>query len=184
MKLNKSEKHNPNYLAKIVNITDFTKHPNPDCTRLKCAHVGGYSVSVSIDTPIGLYIYFPIGVKINNNFLSFNNLFRKSQYNVDESKTGFFEENGRVKAIRLQKYPSEGFLMPIEGLNEWAGNEIENLEDGIEFDSVGDTLLCEKYIVKQRRTPGSGRTKVAKQPKGLSKLVEDQFRFHYDRRVA
>ena len=36
MKLIKSKDFNPNYLAKIVNITEFTKHPNPDCTGLKC----------------------------------------------------------------------------------------------------------------------------------------------------
>lgn len=184
MKLVKSENHNPNYLAKIVNITDFTPHPNPDCTKLKCAHVGGYSVSVSIDTPAGLYIYFPIGAQISSKFLSFNNLFRKAELNFDSEKTGFFDENGRVKAIKLQKYPSEGFLLPASSLVEWGGSEIENLEDGIEFDTVeADGIveqLCKKYVVKQRGSRGSNRTKQAKQPKGLSKLVEGQFRYHYD----
>lgn len=183
MRLNKSEKFNPNYLAKIVNITDFTPHPNPSCTRLKCAHVGGYSVSVSIDTPVGLYIYFPIGVQINSNILSFLSLYRKQELNKDQEKAGFFDENGRVKAIKLQKYPSEGFLLPVEDLQKCYSEEVE-FEDGVEFDSIetknGNDWICKKYIVKQRRTPGSGKTKVARQPKGLSKLVEDQFRFHYD----
>ena len=184
MKLIKSEKFNPNYLAKIVNITDFTKHPNPDCTGLKCAHVGGYSISVSKDTPEGLYVYFPIGVQINGNILSFLNLYRKAELNKDQDKTGFFDENGRVKAIKLQKYPSEGFLLPVEALQKCFSEEIE-FEDGLEFDSIelknGTDWICKKYIVKQRRTQGSSnRTKAAKQPKGLDKLVENQFRLHYD----
>lgn len=184
MKLIKSEKFNPNYLAKIVNITDFTKHPNPDCTGLKCAHVGGYSISVSKNTPEGLYIYFPIGVQINGNILSFLNLYRKAELNKDQEKTGFFDENGRVKAIKLQKYPSEGFLLPVEDLQKCFSEEIE-FKDGLEFDSIelknGIDWICKKYVVKQRRTLGSGnKVKSAKQPKGLDKLVENQFRLHYD----
>lgn len=184
MKLIKSEKFNPNYLAKIVNITDFTKHPNPDCTGLKCAHVGGYSISVSKNTPEGLYIYFPIGVQINGNILSFLNLYRKAELNKDQEKTGFFDENGRVKAIKLQKYPSEGFLLPVGDLQKCFSEEIE-FKDGLEFDSIelknGIDWICKKYVVKQRRTPGSSnKVKSAKQPKGLDKLVEDQFRLHYD----
>lgn len=184
MKLIKSENSNPNYLAKIVNITEFTKHPNPDCTGLKCAHVGGYSVSVSKDTPEGLYIYFPIGVQINSNILSFLNLYRKAELNRNNEKTGFFDDNGRVKAIKLQKYPSEGFLLPAKDLQTGYSEEIE-FEEGLEFDSIeiknGVDWICKKYIVKQRRMPGSSnRTRTAKQPKGLDKLVEDQFRFHYD----
>lgn len=184
MKLIKSENSNPNYLAKIVNITEFTKHPNPDCTGLKCAHVGGYSISVSKDTPEGLYIYFPIGAQINGNILSFLNLYRKAELNRNQEKTGFFDENGRVKAIKLQKYPSEGFLLPAKDLQIGFSEEIK-FEEGLEFDSIetknGIDWICKKYIVKQRRTPGSSnRTRTAKQPKGLDKLVEDQFRFHYD----
>ena len=182
MKLFKSKDFNPNYLAKIVNITEFTKHPNPDCTGLKCAHVGGYSISVSKDMPEGLYVYFPIGVQINKNILSWANLFRKGELNRDSEKTGFFDDNGRVKAIKLQKYPSEGFLMPIKNLQDSYSEKIE-FEEGLEFDSIelnhGTDWICKKYVVKSRQLR-SYHTKVAKQPKGLDKLVENQFRFHYD----
>lgn len=54
MQLTQSPKFNRNYAAKIVEIKDFIKHPNPKCERLKCCTIDGYSIAVSIDTnPIG-----------------------------------------------------------------------------------------------------------------------------------
>ena len=50
MQLNQSPKIIINYCAKIVEIHDFTPHPNPKCERLKCAHIDGYTISVSKDT--------------------------------------------------------------------------------------------------------------------------------------
>lgn len=42
MKLIKSEKFNPNYLAKIVHIADFTKHPNPECTGVSSSNISRF----------------------------------------------------------------------------------------------------------------------------------------------
>lgn len=189
MRLNQSKKFNANYAAKIIEIKDFTTHPNPECTRLKCARVDGYSISVSIDTQPGNYVYFPIGCSITSTFLSANNLFRDKRMNADKEATpGFFENTGRVKAIRLQKIPSEGFIVPTEYLYKWLDfidlkhEVITNAAIGTEFDCVGDKTLCKKYVVKTSKTPGLGNkpSKQGKQPKGISKLVENQFRFHYD----
>lgn len=187
MQLNQSPKVNVNYCAKVVEITNFMPHPNPKCERMKCARIDGYTTSVSIDTQPGVYIYFPVGCTINGGFLSANNLFRHVELNVDKEATpGYFEDNGRVKIIKLQGYVSEGIIMPIESLTKWlelshVSEQIENIEIGTEFDRVGEYVICKKYTPKNSRTPGSGnRTKSGKQPKGLSKLVDDQFRFHYD----
>ena len=62
LQFNISKKANINYLAKIVNITSFSKHPNPEVTKMKVAHIGGYSISVGINEPEGYYIYFPTNV--------------------------------------------------------------------------------------------------------------------------
>lgn len=48
MQLTQSPKFNRNYAAKIVEIKDFIKHPNPKCERLKCCTIDGYSIAVSI----------------------------------------------------------------------------------------------------------------------------------------
>ena len=47
MKLIKSTKANINYLAKVIDITNFLPHPNAE--RMKIAQVGGYKVCVGID---------------------------------------------------------------------------------------------------------------------------------------
>lgn len=185
-KLEQSKTANPNYLAKIVGIKDFFEHPNPKCERLKCCTIDGYTIAVSIDCKIGTYVYFPIECQITASYLAVNNLFRDRELNVNkEEKGGFFEEKGRVKAIKLQGYPSEGFIMPISSLYKWADKlgipeYISNVSVGEEFDSISGHLLCKKYEVVTHNTPGQSGGKVAKQPKGLDKVIENQFRFHYD----
>lgn len=119
MQLTQSPKFNRNYAAKIVEIKDFINHPNPKCERLKCCTIDGYSIAVSIDTNPGTYIYFPIECAIDDRFLSANNLFRDKNKNFDKEQAGFFEDNCRVKIIKLQGYPSEGFITPITYLYNW-----------------------------------------------------------------
>ena len=57
MRINQSSKFNVNYAAKIIQVKDFTPHPNPKCVRMKCVHVDGYMISVSKDTQPGQYIF-------------------------------------------------------------------------------------------------------------------------------
>lgn len=191
MKLVKDVKADVNYLAKVVDIKEFTKHPNPKVERMKIAHIGGYGICVGINEQPGLYVYFPTLSQINENLLAYCNLYRDKELNRNpEEKTGFFEKNGRVKAIRLQGFPSEGFLLPYEQLQSWVLSEVNvNLpifEDGTEFNEVEHDnktfWVCKKYIVPEP-TPSLGggrknrRTKIVKR---FDKLREDQFRFHYD----
>lgn len=185
MRLEQSKYANPNYLAKIVELKDFSTHPNPKCERLKCCTIDGYNIAVSIDTNPGTYIYFPIETQITPSYLATNNLFRDKEYNVDKSKGGFFESAGRVKIIKLQGYPSEGFVMPIDSLYLWLyklgiTEHVSNLKIGTEFDTVGEHRLCWKYTIPKQKLNNTGRSKQGKQPKGLNKLIENQFRFHYD----
>lgn len=191
MKLSISKKANVNYLAKIVNISNFHPHSDPEVTKLKCCTIDGFNIITGIDSEPGLYVYFPTACCINPNFLSFANLYRHAELNADHEKTGMFEDNGRVKAIRLRGELSEGFILPVVILENYIVS-ITNLEldeeikEGTEFDQVeyeSKTFwINKKYISKNTRTqgaPGSGCNR-GKQPKGIDKLVEGQFRFHYD----
>lgn len=189
MKIAKSKDANENYLAKIVEIKSFEKHPNPEVTKLKLAHVDGFTVVVGIDDKPGLYIYFPTNSRINVNYLSFMNLFRDSSLNKDNTKKGFFNENGRVTAIKLKGVPSEGFLMPVSTLDDFLENatngKIDEYVPGTEFDSIqkGDKLfwLVKKYIVPTRPNVSSTTSnRRNKKIKSFDKLVDGQFKFHYD----
>ena len=189
MKLIKSKNANVNYLAKVVRIENFKPHTDPEVTRLKCCVIDGFNIICGIDSEPGLYIYFPTACCINPDFLRYANLYRHKELNNDPEQSGMFDDNGRVKAIRLRGELSEGFILPAIMLENYivsVTNVNYEAEEGIEFDSVeheGKTFwINKKYIPKNTRTPGApgSGNRGGKQPKGLDKLIENQFRFHYD----
>ena len=192
MRLTKSKNANINYLAKIVDLKEFRPHPDPEVTKLKCTYVDGYNIIVGIDNEPGKYVYFPTGSTINPQFLSFANLYRHSEKNSNQEQTGMFEDNGRVKAIRLRGCVSEGFLLPIDIFYNWIidATNINLPEDfapiGTEFDTVEHKdktfWVNKKYVVQQRTYDGSQKHYAGRQ-KGLKKfdrVIDTQFRFHYD----
>lgn len=188
MKLIKGPKANVNYLAKIVRIENFKPHTDPEVTRLKCCVVDGFNIICGIDSEPGLYVYFPTACCLNPDFLRYANLYRHTELNANPEQSGMFDDNGRVKAIRLRGELSEGFILPVVTLENYVlsvTNVNLTCEEGTEFDMVehdGKSFwINKKYIPKNTRMPGApGSGKVAKQPKGLDKVIEDQFRFHYD----
>ena len=191
LKLNVSKKANINYLAKVVHITEFSKHPNPEVTKMKVAHIGGYSISVGINEPEGFYVYFPTMSQIHSELLEYLNLYAKPEMNKDATaKPGFFGKNGRVKAIKLKGYPSEGFLLPYEHFNNWVVDSVNQSlpepEDGLEFDEITNGnksfWVCRKYIVRQQggSHPYDRRSRYDKNLKKFDKIIENQFRFHYE----
>lgn len=187
MKLITKKNSNINYLAKIVNIKDFTPHPDPETTKLKIAHVDGFNIIVGIDSKPGEYIYFPTSCEINPNLLSYANLYRHSDKNRIQTESGFFEDNGRVKAIKLRGIVSEGFLMDwvlfqnfiIDNLNK----DIE-LELNKEFDTIEDNgkefWICKKYIVPVKIINSTPKSRYQKNIKKFDKVIDTQFRFHYE----
>ena len=188
MKLTTGKKSNVNYLAKIVRINQFKPHTDPEVTRLKCCTIDGFNIICDIDSEPGLYVYFPTACCLNPDFLRFANLYRHKEHNADPEQSGMFEDNGRVKAIRLRGELSEGFILPVVMLENYilsVTNVALTCVEGTEFDIVehdGKTFwINKKYIPKHTQgTPGSGTGKTSKQPKGIDKIIEDQFRFHYD----
>ena len=190
MKLQKSKAANVNYLSKVVQVNSFAPHPNPEYTKLKVAHVDGFNLIVSIDMQPGLYVYFPAMSQLNPDLLSYLSLYRDAVKNRNTEKKGFFEDNGRVKAIRLGGAVSEGFLMPIDDLKNWVLSsvnvELTDVEVNTEFDEVehnGKTFwVSKKYIIidnskKCRDNTGAYRNNKLKR---FNKLIDGQFKFHYD----
>lgn len=93
-----------------------------------------------------------------------------------------------MKIIKLQGYPSEGFITPITYLYNWLtligkNNEVvHKVTPGTEFDSVDGEILCRKYVPKTTYTPGQPKEggKVRKKLNRVKKVIDTQFRFHYD----
>lgn len=191
MELIKSKKASLNYLAKVVKIDNFGKHPNPEVTRMKCAYVDGFNIIVGIDEQPGLFVYFPTNSQINPALLRYANLYSHTELNENPEKSGFFNDNGRVTAIRLKGLVSEGFLLPYDVFNSFllasVNVGIDKPEINFEFDAVShnskEFWINKKYIVV-RTTVGTQDSQPHKRGqnklKKFDKIVENQFRFHYD----
>lgn len=188
MNLIQSKKASVNYLAKVVNIQVFKKHSDPEVTKLKCCSIDGFNIITGINAEPGLYIYFPAGCCINPQLISYTNSFRHSELNRDTTKSGMFEDTGRVKAIKLRGELSEGFIMPATDFQNWVIDSVNkdvDLKEGLEFDTVeheGKTFwVNKKYIVKRTQgTPGRSSKEAHKIKKAWDKVIPSQFRFHYD----
>ena len=139
MRLLVGPKANINYLAKVVRIENFKPHTDPEVTKLKCCVVDGFNIICGMDSQPGLYVYFPTACCLNPDFLRYANLYRKKELNNNPDETGMFEENGRVKAIRLRGELSEGFILPAVMLENYVLS-VTNVEltcvEGTEFDIV------------------------------------------------
>lgn len=194
MKLIKSKKASENYLSKIVNIASFRKHSDPEVNKLKCCTIDGFNIITGIDSQPGLYVYFPALSCINGDFLAYSNLYRHKELNKDPEQSGMFDDNGRVKAIKLRGEISEGFILPVTVLENYivsvTNKELENVKEGVEFDAVSDNgkefWISKKYVPKRTYAQGATAGKITKKiPGGINRIIDTQFRFHYDRlRVA
>jgi hypothetical protein len=173
-----AEPKNKNYCAVVVKLDRFADLTG--CDNVKAALIFGNSVIVGKDTQAGAVgLFFPVETQLTRDFLANNNLFRKPEWgNVDSEKKGFFEEHGRVKAVKFRGHKSEGFWIPLESLL-YLEVPLSEFPVGAEFDTVGDRVICRKYVPRYQSRVGSG-PKTAKTPRNEDKIVEGQFRFHID----
>jgi len=168
---------NPNYAATIVRLNQFVDLPN--CNNVKAALIFGNSVIVNKQQQVDdIGIFFPVEDQLNDKFLANNNLYRHVEWgNIDATKTGFFDQSGRVKAVRFRGHKSEGFWIPINSL-DFLGININDLEVGFVFVKIGDVEICRKYVV----TNGSAslRNPNCKATSLKNRIVDGQFKFHDD----
>ncbi len=172
-----------NYTAQVIKLP--IKQAVTGLDNLVEVNVFGNSCLVGKDTPEDvLYLFFAAGTQLSEGFLKANNLYRDSQLNSDINEKGFFEPNGRVKALKLRGIISTGFVIPLQksiDAMEKLGPKVneQNLKAGDEFNSIDGVEVCRKYIVAGP-TPGQVKgDKVAKVNNRLVELmVPNQFRFH------
>ena len=171
-----SENANKNYLAKIVKLKNINPHPNAD--RLQIAIIDFQSVITGLDAKENdLYVYFPVESQINSDFLSQTNSYRDKELNQEKDKTGFFEKNGRVRAVKLRGEKSMGYVVPLSHIEKFAGVNLRNSDHiNQEFDTIKDILLVKKYVVPVKSNP---QVKKGKKPR-ISRLVDGQVHLHID----
>ena len=177
MKLNKPK--NENYAAIVVEIKTLV--PLENCDNVQAAIILGNQVIVDKSVKIGdVGLYFPLECQLSKEYLSANNLYRKKELNLDQTKAGYFEENGRIRCVKFRGHKSEGLFMPSGSLF-FIGTSGLNLNLNDCFDELNGIPICKKYYVLK---PTQSRDAFKQKGKGKqlrqSKLVENQFRFHQD----
>lgn len=179
--------HSANYTASVINLPVKQKVEGLD--NLVMIEVFGNKCLIGKDSDeTQLYLFFPSGTQLSDEFLSGNNLYRDSQLNADINQKGFFEPNGRVKAIKFRGIISSGFVIPVHSLKnmwtngtdkDWACGEIARLKTGDEFNEFDGKEVCRKYVIKQENVPGEKKDRTNKMNERLSDLmIPNQFRFH------
>lgn len=188
MPLIKSASINENYAAQIIVVKNIRPVPNSDF--LKQFTYQGMNIITTSAQEGDKVVYFPVECRLSDQLLKANNLFRKKERNADPEQAGFFEDNGRVRAIKLRGAYSEGFILPLQGLVDAYPElirlpELEGSDIGKPFDTVGivgkQETFVKKYVVdKQIKDSSSpkngGNRKVIRE----SRLVDDQFKLHHD----
>jgi len=169
-----------NYTATVVNLPE--KKPIQGADKIVLVTIFGNDVIVSKDSDENKkYLFFPTGTKLSGKFLFENNLLRDNKLNKDtKAKPGFFEENGRVKSLKLSGMGviSTGFLIPVDSLS-FLGNVKLNVGD--EFNAIDEFEVCKKYKITHQNQNPAGSKKINKATKKLNrhdKLIENQFHFH------
>lgn len=161
-----------NYAATIVRLGPLTKHPNAD--RLQLANIFGNTVIVGLDSREGdVGIYFPIESQISEQFAAENDLIRRKD-SEGKPAGGMLADNRRVRALKLRGVPSMGLWLSIDSLAYTDRQFIE----GDTFEKVGEHEICCKYLPK-RSNPGGPMKKEGRKPRE-SRIIPDQFRFHFD----
>lgn len=158
-----------NYACQVIKLPTKIKIPLLD--NLVEVNFQGNSCLVGKDSnEEELYLFFPAECKISSEFLRANNLYRHKELNQDQTKQGFFEDSGRVKALKFKGIISTGFIIPLYSLpvgkdkyiNMSAEQVFSILKVGDEFNSINDFKICEKYVKPSDKKVGMSnpRTKV------------------------
>lgn len=147
-------------ICKIKNISAIE-----GADRIVKAEMYGETVIVSKDNKEGdLGILFSIECQLSHEFCHHNNLYRNKDLNSNPEKSGYIEENRRVRPISLKGVKCSGFWIPVKSLDFTFTNSIiaSYPKEGTQFTKINGVEICKKYVppTKTQSTSGSKKNKV------------------------
>lgn len=153
-----------NYSAVKINLP--IPRPVENSDNLLVFDISGNPVVTSREYSAGEPCYFvPAGAKLNPKIIHELNMYRHSEKNKDTTKTGYIDDSGRVKAVKLRGQYSLGLLIKV--------SSIEHLNIALED-------ISKKYV-PQRGTPGAPGSRKEQVPlERQSRVLPGQFAFHED----
>lgn len=171
MKLETPE--NGNYVATIVRIKNPYKLEGLD--NLVGVKFFGFQALISKDTEADILgVVFTAETQLSEEYVKQNNLYRHSDLNKETDKSGYVEDNRRVKAIKLKGNSSNALFMPLESL-AFTGINLDELKEGDAFDKINGHDICKKYTRKQKSS------RIEKNKRVTFKRVDEKFLpEHYD----
>ena len=139
-----------NYFWTVVEVNNLI--PLENCDNVVGFPIFWYQAIVSKDTKEGdLMIVFPPESKLSHEYLSANNLYRHSELNEDNTKTWYFDDNWRIRAMKFRGHVSNVVAMPISSVSKFVKWSFSlNVWD--EFTELDGTVIVSKYTI-QRNTP-------------------------------
>jgi len=168
------ELENKNYAATIVRIDSL--HPLENSDNLIGTPLLGMQAVVSKDTEVGtIGVVFVAETQLSEEYTARNNLFRHHEFNEDKDKTGFIEDNRRVKAIKLRGSNSNALFMPLSSL-AYTKVDLSEFKIGDAFEELNGYEICKKYQVKSKSYPTHEKNK----HKVFTRVDERMFPRHYD----
>lgn len=160
------------HVARIVKVDKIVNIPNRD--RIQLAYVLGVGVIVSKSIKVGdLMVFFDGELRLSEEFAKENNLHRTATLNKDPNKTGYLEDNRRIRYIKMGGVQSNGLLLPLESL---FFTKKKDFKEGDEFDTIGGVKICEKYISEATLKASKSLNK----PKEKYKVSTPNFKEHVD----
>jgi hypothetical protein len=166
---------NLNYCASIVEIVIIV--PLANCDNVTSTIIDGFPVIIPKTTKLGdVGVYFPPETQLSEQYCFENNLYRHGNLNKDQTKTGYIEENRRVRTVKFRGNQSAGLFLPLDSLTPFAHLSLFTV--GTIFDEIDGQLICQKYNKKQHHHGPENNKKKKKHRK--SKILDHQFRFHVD----
>lgn len=147
------------YQAIIAGVQSLLPHPNAD--RLEIAVVLNTHVVVGIGNFAvdDLVVFFETDGCLGKEYCEANDLYERFA-EVDGVKqrvgTGYLDANGRIRALNLRSYKSNGLVMPLKSL-DFLDFDRATLVEGYSFDTIASVLICKKYetpATKQARIQG------------------------------
>lgn len=171
MKLNLSPDFDPNYLATVVVCPEPKPHPSADRLEILTIFGNDTVVAKGCYTPGEKLIYFPVESCVANKYLTFASLYTNPALNKDNTKKGYFESKGRVRAIKLRNFASQGFLVPVGDIATCYGVSPDLFKTGEDFDMIGEEVVITKYVKGDSSRPNAPKLKTPHRNTILDKMI-------------
>lgn len=160
-------------ISRIINVMPITNTDN-----ISFGTVNGNTVVVSRATTNGeLGIFFECDGALSPEFAKTNDLTRYKDPITGESKGGFFDDNGRVRAQKFRGVKSDGFWCPLSYLG-FTGVDISSLKEHDKFDTLNGVVICFKYITEATKKASNRTANVRKKLRIRKEIIA--FPKHFD----